>query len=75
MHFLVMRWSICNVLLVKFMQFYAGFRSSAPVYKGEHVGVDVPTAESMKMAVIWVVAPCTCSLHQHRLDEGGSKNL
>jgi hypothetical protein len=37
------------------------------------VGFEVFTAVSMKMAVFWVVAPC--SLVTHRPDDGGSKDL
>jgi hypothetical protein len=50
-----------------------------------HVRFQVITAASMKMAVFWVVVPCSllevyqrfrsaCCLH-HRPDDGGSKHL
>jgi hypothetical protein len=60
------------------------------VKQGKWVGFEVLTAVSMKMAVFWVVAPCSlvevyqrfggpCCLHHqgdtHRLDGGGSKDL
>jgi hypothetical protein len=37
------------------------------------VGFEVLTAVSTKMAVFWVVAPC--SQGDHRPDDGGSKDL
>jgi hypothetical protein len=37
------------------------------------LGFEVFTAVSMKMAVFWVVAPC--SLVHYRPDDGGSKDL
>jgi hypothetical protein len=36
-----------------------------------YVGFEVLTAVSMKMAVFWVVAPCSAN----RPDDGGSKDL
>jgi hypothetical protein len=56
-------------------------RTSTPKLRFE-----IPTAASMKMAVFWVVAPCslvevyrrfrgTCSLHHQGDDDGGSKYL
>jgi hypothetical protein len=42
------------------------------------VGFEVLTAVSMKMAVFWVVAPCSLvKFYQrhHRPDDGGSKDL
>jgi hypothetical protein len=56
-----------------------------------HVGFEVLTAVSTKMAVFWIVAPCSlvevyqrfrgpCCLHHqgpsgHRRDDGGSKDI
>jgi hypothetical protein len=50
------------------------------------VGFEVLTAVSMKMAVFWVVAPCSlvevcqrfrgpCCVHHQGPDDGGSKDL
>jgi hypothetical protein len=50
------------------------------------VRFEVIMAASMKMAVFWVVAPCSlvevhrrfrsaCCLHHHKGDDGGSKDL
>jgi hypothetical protein len=50
------------------------------------VGFEVITVVSTKMAVFWVVGPCSlvevyqrfrgdCYLHYHRPDDGGSKEL
>jgi hypothetical protein len=42
-----------------------------------HVGFELLTAVSTKMAVFWVVAPCSLvEVYQpHRPDDGGSKDL
>jgi hypothetical protein len=41
-----------------------------------YIGFEVLTAVSMKIAVFWVVAPCSLvEVYQRRPDDGGSKDL
>jgi hypothetical protein len=54
-----------------------GFRERGTENCTYYVGFEVFTAVSMKMAVFWIVAPCSLvELYQgNRPDDGGSKDL